>query len=78
LDCGSQQSTKKGRDGYTVLGVFTVFTNAALGQTSEAEQWSAQIFVIAPMTLATGVTAIFIKRSWVQVVALVIQIGGWI
>jgi hypothetical protein len=63
---------------YTVLGVFTVFTNAALGQTSEAEQWSAQNFVIAPMTLATGVAAIFIKRTWVQVVALVIQIGGWI
>jgi len=33
---------------------------------------------MAPMTVATGIAAIFIKQAWVQVVALVIQIGGWI
>jgi hypothetical protein len=63
---------------YTILGVVTVVTNAMLGETSSASQWPAQNLVIVPMTLATGVAAIFIKRPWVQALALVIQIGGWI
>ena len=63
---------------YTFLGVVTVVVNAMLGQTADASQWQAQNIVIVPMTLATGAAAIFIKRSWLQVLALVIQIGGWI
>ena len=63
---------------YTILGVVTVITNAALGGTADASQWPAQNLVIVPMTLATGVAAIFIKQPWVQALALVIQIGGWI
>ena len=63
---------------YTILGVVTVITNAMLGETSSASQWPAQNLVIVPMTLATGVAAIFITRPWVQGLALVIQIGGWI
>ena len=63
---------------YTILGVVTVLTNAMLGQTADASQWPAQNLVIVPMTLATGVAAIFIKRPWVQGLALAIQIGGWI
>jgi hypothetical protein len=63
---------------YTILGVVTVVTNAMFGETSGASQWPAQNFVIVPMTLATGLAAIFIKRPWVQSLALVIQIGGWI
>jgi hypothetical protein len=30
------------------------------------------------MTLATGVAAIFINSRWVQILALAIQIVGWI
>jgi hypothetical protein len=56
----------------------TVVTNAMLGGTTDASQWPAQNLVIVPMTLATGAAAIFIKRPWVQGLALVIQIGGWI
>ena len=63
---------------YTVLGVVTVVTNAMLGQAAGASQWSAQNIVIVPMTLATGVAAIFINSKGVQTLALVIQIGGWI
>ena len=63
---------------YTILGVVTVITNAMLGETSGASQWPAQNLVIVPMTVATGAAAIFIKQSWVQGVALLIQIGGWI
>ena len=63
---------------YTFLGVVTVVANAMLGQTAEASQWQAQNIVIVPMTLATGMAAIFIRRSWVQGLALAIQIGGWI
>jgi hypothetical protein len=63
---------------YTILGAVTVVTNAMLGQTAGASQWPAQNLVIVPMTLATGVAAIFIKRPWVQGLALAIQIGGWI
>jgi hypothetical protein len=63
---------------YTILGVVTVVTNAVLGGTTDASQWPAQNLVIVPMTLATGVAAIFIKHPWVQGLALVIQIGGWI
>ena len=51
---------------YTVLGVVTVVTNAVLGQAAGASQWSAQNIVIVPMTLATGVAAIFINSRWVQ------------
>ncbi len=63
---------------YTILGVVTVVTNARLGQAAGASQWPAQNLVIAPMTLAAGVAAIFINSRWVQTLALAIQIGGWI
>jgi hypothetical protein len=63
---------------YTFLGVVTVIVNAMLGQTADAAQWQSQNMVIVPMTLATAMAAIFIKRSWIQGHALVIQIGGWI
>lgn len=63
---------------YTILGAVTVLTNAVLGQAAGVSQWSAQNIVIAPMTIATGVAAIFINNNWVQSLALLIQIGGWI
>ncbi len=63
---------------YTILGVVTVVTNAMLGQAAGASQWPAQNMVIAPMTIAAGVAAIFINSKRVQTLALVIQIGGWI
>ena len=63
---------------YTILGVLTVVANAVLGQAAGVSQWSTQNIVIAPMTLATGLAAIFIYSRWVQVVALAIQLGGWI
>jgi len=63
---------------YTILCALTVVTNAMLGQAADASQWSAQNIVIAPMTIATGVAAIFINSRWVQILALAIQIGGWI
>jgi len=34
--------------------------------------------MVAPMTIATGMAAIFINSSWVQILAQAIQIGGWI
>ena len=63
---------------YAILCVVTVVTNAMLGQAAGASQWPAQNIVIAPMTLATAVAAIFINSNWVQALALAIQIGGWI
>jgi hypothetical protein len=30
------------------------------------------------MALATSVAAIYIKQTWIQYVALAVQIGGWI
>ena len=55
---------------YAVLAWVTVATNAVLGH--------ANGIVIVPMAIATVVAAIFIKKSWVQSLALAIQIGGWI
>ena len=63
---------------YAILGVVTVVTNARLGQAAGASQWPVQNLVIAPMTIATGVAAIFIRSRWVQTLTLAIQIGGWI
>ena len=63
---------------YTILSVVTVITNAALGQGGSAVQWPAQNLVIVPMTVATGIAAIFIKRSWVQASAVALQILGWL
>ncbi|MEO7723331.1 MAG: hypothetical protein ABIU29_01380 [Chthoniobacterales bacterium] len=62
----------------TILGLVTVVTNAMLGQAAGASQWPAQNLVIAPMTIAAGVAAIFINSRWVTTLALAIQIGGWI
>jgi len=62
---------------YTILSVATVVTNATLGQGGSAVQWPAQNIVIAPMTVATAIAAIFIARPWVQGLALAIQIVGW-
>ena len=63
---------------YTILCVITVVTNARLGQSAGASQWPTQNIVIVPMTLASGVAALFISSRWVQILALAIQIGGWI
>lgn len=73
-----RQEGRKYLIAYTILGVITVVTNAMLGQTADASQWPAQNIVIVPMTLATGVAAVFIEQPWVQSLALAIQIGGWI
>jgi hypothetical protein len=62
---------------YTMLSVITIITNAR-GQTGSAVQWPAQNKVIVPMAVATGIAALFIKNRWVQLVAVVIQILGWV
>ena len=63
---------------YAILAVVTVYVNAALGQGGSAAQWPAQNLVIAPMAVATVIAAIFIKRPWVQALAVAIQILGWL
>ena len=63
---------------YMILSWVTVAVNAVLGQVNGIAQWSAQNIVIVPMALATSVAAIAIKRRWIQSLALLIQIGGWI
>jgi len=63
---------------YTLLSVVTIITNAGLGQGGSAVQWPAQNMVIVPMTVATGLAAIFIRRPLVQAAAVAIQILGWI
>jgi hypothetical protein len=62
---------------YAILSWVTAGVNAVLGQANGISQWSAQNVVIVPMALATSLAAIFIKRPWVQSVALAIQIAGW-
>ena len=63
---------------YTVLSVLTVITNAGLGQGGSAVQWPAQNMVIIPMTVATGLAAIFIRQPWIQAAAVSMQILGWL
>jgi hypothetical protein len=63
---------------YTILSVATIVTNAGLGQGGSAVQWPAQNIVIIPMTVATGIAAIFIGKPWVQFFAVTIQILGWL
>jgi len=63
---------------YTVLSLVTVMANAGLGQGGSAVQWPAQNLVIIPMTVATAVAAVFIRTSWVQGLAVGIQILGWL
>lgn len=63
---------------YSTLSVATAITNAMLGQGASASQWPAQNLVIVPMALATCGAAIFIRRRWIQVLAVSIQILGWI
>lgn len=63
---------------YTVLSVVTIITNAGLGQGGTAVQWPAQNMVIVPMTVATGLAAIFIQKKWLQAVAVSIQLMGWL
>lgn len=63
---------------YAFLSWVTVAANAVLGQAHGILQWSGQNMVIVPMALATSVAAIFIKQTWIQCLALAVQIGGWI
>ena len=63
---------------YTILSVMTIITNAGLGQGDSAIQWPAQNVVIIPMTIATGIAAIFIRNLRVQAFAVAIQILGWL
>jgi len=63
---------------YTVLSVVTIITNAGLGRGGGAVQWPVQNLVIVPMTVATGIAAIFIRRPWVQACAVAIQLLGWL
>jgi hypothetical protein len=63
---------------YAILSWVTVGVNAFLGEANNILQWSAQNLVIVPMAVATTAAAIFIRQSWIQGLALAIQIGGWI
>ena len=63
---------------YAILGGVTVITNAVLGQAAGAAQWSAQNLVIAPMTVATASAALFVNTRWLQSLALIVQIVGWV
>jgi hypothetical protein len=63
---------------YTVLSVVTIITNAGLDQSGSAMQWPAQNLVIVPMTVATGIAAIFVTKAWIQAVAVAIQLLGWL
>jgi hypothetical protein len=63
---------------YAILSWVTVAVNAALGAVNGILQWTEQNFVIVPMAVSTSVAAIFIKKAWIQRLALIIQIGGWI
>src|SRR5262249_19561343 len=63
---------------YTVLSMVTIITNAGLGQGGSAVQWPTQNLVIVPMTVATGIAAIFVRRPWVQGFAVAIQLLGWV
>lgn len=62
---------------YAILSWVTVGVNAVLGQANGIAQWPAQNTVIVPMALATTLAAIFSKPSWLQALALAIQIAGW-
>jgi len=63
---------------YTILLVVTIITNAGLGPGGSAAQWPAQNSVIVPMAVATAGAAIFIRKSWVQAVAVALQFVGWV
>jgi len=63
---------------YAVLSWLTAATNAGLGAANGIAQWSQQNIAIVPMAIATCFAAIFITRPWVQALALVIQLGGWV
>ena len=63
---------------YAILSWITAAANALIGQANGISQWPEQNIAIVPMALATTIAAIFIKRPWVQGLAAVIQIGGWI
>ena len=63
---------------YTILSVVTIITNAGLGQGGSGAQWPAQNSVIVPMTVATAIAAVFIRKFWVQAFAVAIQILGWL
>ena len=63
---------------YTILSVVTIITNAGLGQGGSAIQWPAQNIVIIPMTIATAIATIFIRKLWVQAFAVAIQVLGWL
>ncbi len=63
---------------YALLSWVTVAVNAVIGQANGLLQWSSQNMVIVPMALVTSVAAIFIRQTWIQYVALAVQIGGWI
>ena len=63
---------------YAILSWVTVAVNALLGEAVGILQWPVQNVVIIPMAVATTLAAIFVKRSWLQSLALAIQIGGWI
>jgi hypothetical protein len=67
---------RKYLSGYTVLCLVTILANSLLGEAGS--QWSAQNLAIVPMTVATAAAAIFITNSWVQALALAVQILGWI
>src|SRR5262249_28687086 len=62
---------------YTILSLITVITNAR-GQAGSAVQWPAQNKVIVPMAVATGIAALLIRKRWVQVLAVLMQILGWV
>lgn len=62
---------------YAVLCAAAIAVNTLLGQAAGIGQWFDQNAAVAPMLVAAVVAAVFIRRSWVQLVCVAVELAMW-
>ncbi len=62
---------------YAALCVAALAVNTLLGQAAGVGEWLGQNAAVAPMLVA-AVVAVFIRRMWVQVACVAIELAMWV
>ena len=62
---------------FAAIAVVTAITNSVLASAVGAGQWPAQNLAVIPMAIAAVFAAIFIQATWLQFVALSVELIAW-
>ena len=63
---------------FALLAAATVWANLLFGQAHGVGDYIAQNITVVPRAIAAGVSAVFIRRRFVQAVCLAVELAMWV